>query len=211
MRLRVFAFASPRSLAAAVIALVLLWPHAAAAEPRSYEIDPDHLFVTFMVEHAGYARIVGQLLRGQGQFVYDEEQRNLESGTVTLYASSVFTGNYQRDKVLRGPGFLKASEHARIEFEVSRFQPTGDGTGRLIGRLEMLGETHTIELEATINRAGPNPSAAGFLRDAPYVIGVSARGTILRSRWGMQGNVDAGLLADEIELIVEFEAHRQRE
>ncbi|MEX0607245.1 MAG: YceI family protein [Halofilum sp. (in: g-proteobacteria)] len=197
---------------AALLMLVLLpWPGTAVAEARTYEFDPDHLFVTFRVEHAGYAHIIGRFMRARGRFMYDEENRSLESGTVTLFAHSVFTGHYQRDKLLRGPGFLNASEYPRIVFETSRFQRTGSRTGRLLGQLEMLGETRAVTLDVTINRVGPNPAAAGMLRPAPYVLGASARGTIVRSRWGMQGDARGGLLADEVELIIELEAHRQAE
>ncbi len=205
MRIPVYARYALLSLA------LLVWPGTAAAEVRTYQLDPDHLFVTFLVEHAGYAQIIGRFMRARGRFMYDEDNRSLESGTVTLFAHSVFTGHYQRDKLLRGSGFLNAAEYPRIVFEFSRFQPTGPRRGRLFGQLELLGETRTVSLDVTINRVGPNPAAAGMLRPAPYVLGASARGTILRSRWGMQGDARSGLLADEVELIIEIEAHRQAE
>jgi hypothetical protein len=40
-------------------------------------------------------------------------------------------------------------------------------------------------------------------------MGVSARGRILRSEFGMNYAVDNGWVGDEVELIIEFEARRQ--
>jgi polyisoprenoid-binding protein YceI len=43
----------------------------------------------------------------------------------------------------------------------------------------------------------------------PFVMGVSARGTFKRSAYGMTYGVDNGWVGDEVEMIIEFEAHRQ--
>jgi polyisoprenoid-binding protein YceI len=43
----------------------------------------------------------------------------------------------------------------------------------------------------------------------PYVIGVSASGTLLRSDYGMDYGVANGWVGDEVEFVIEFEAQRQ--
>lgn len=183
---------------------------AAHAAPRTFQIDPDHLFVTFLVSHGGFAKIVGQFLRGDGRLVYDEATGTLESGTVTVYSKSVFTGHHQRDKMLRGPDFLNVSQHPEIAFEISSFNVTkrsaGRQAGQLSGQLSMRGITRPVTFDATINRVGPRTAAD----DAAYILGASARMTIARSRWGMSRGIGSGQLADGVELIIELQARRVR-
>ena len=40
---------------------------AAAGEPARYELDPAHTTIAFLVEHAGYARTLGQFLRASAE------------------------------------------------------------------------------------------------------------------------------------------------
>lgn len=199
-----------RLIAACILTATILCSTAVHAAPRTFQIDPDHLFVTFLVHHGGFARIVGQFLRGNGRLVYDEEAGTLESGTVTVYSKSVFTGHHQRDKMLRSPDFLDVSQYPEIVFELSSFEVMerygGRQVGRLSGQLTMRGITRPVTFNATINRIGPRTSA----EDAPYVLGASARMTIARSRWAMGKGIGTGELADGVELIIEVEAHRVR-
>lgn len=201
MRVVDSARAARRTIAAAVLAAGLASTSAAHAVPRTFEIDPNHLFITFLVEQAGYSRIIGRFMRGTGSFVYDVEDQSIDSGTLRVFSKSVFTGHYQRDKRLRSKRFLNVSEYPEIEFEISRFVPSGPGAGQLVGQLTMLGETNEVTFDLTINRVSRRGGPEG-----PYVLGASARMTIARSRWGMtQG---AALLSDGVELMVELQAYQ---
>lgn len=197
-------------LAAYALTAAMLCSAAVHAAPRTFQIDPDHLFVTFLVSHGGFAKIVGQFLRGDGRLVYDEEAGTIESGTVTVYSKSVFTGHHQRDKMLRGPDFLHVSQYPEIVFELSSFDVmerfAGRQVGQLSGQLTMRGITRPVTFNATINRIGPRTTA----EDAPYILGASARMTIARSRWAMGKGIGSGELADGVELIIEVEARRVR-
>lgn len=195
---------------ACALAAAIVYGHAAHAASRTFEIDPDHLFVAFLISHSGYAKIVGQFLRGEGHLVYDEATGTIESGTVTVYSKSVFTGHHQRDKILRGPDFLNVTQHPEIVFELSSFEGVerrgGGQAGQLSGQLSMRGITRPVTFDATINRVGPRSGA----EDAPYILGASARITIARSRWAMTEGIGSGELADGVELIVELQARRVR-
>lgn len=70
----------------------------------------------------------------------------------------------------------------------------------LIGDLTLRGQTHPIELDVTLNRIADYPF--GHERET---VGISARGTIDRSTWGMTYGVPA-MVGDEVELIIEAEA-----
>jgi polyisoprenoid-binding protein YceI len=174
------------------------------AEPRRFEIDPEHFSVGFLVEHAGYDKTLGMFRQAEGSFVYDEAARELHSGEVVVQADSVDTNHQERDEHLRGGDFLAADNHPTIRFEATRLELGDDESGTLTGDLTLLGTTREIELDITINKTGPYPFG-----DNPYVLGASARGTIERSNFGMTYGVAGDMVGDEVELILEFEAIRQ--
>ncbi len=188
------------------IAAILLAATAssAIAEPRTYRIDPEHFSIGFLVEHVGYARTLGMFREAQGEFVYDEQARELQSGHVEVAAGSVFTDHQERDEHLRGGDFLDADQFPSVVFEATEYRPTGENTGELSGELTMLGQTHPVTLDTTVNKAAEYPFGHG-----QYTLGISARTTIERSEWGMDYAVDNGLVGDEVELTFEFEAIRQ--
>ncbi len=174
------------------------------AEPQEFRIDPNHFSVGFLIEHVGYARQLGQFLDSEGEFVYDQDNRELISGEVRIAASSVFTNHDRRDRHLRSDDFLDASEYGTIRFSVTDFVAGEGEGGTIIGDLTLLGQTHPVELQATVNKSAVYPF--GHER---HTLGVSARTTIARSQWGMTYGLEGELVGDEVELIFEFEALRQ--
>ncbi|SEL82522.1 YceI family protein [Halomonas daqiaonensis] len=176
----------------------------ASAEPRTYEIDPEHFSIGFLTKHVGYADILGMFLEGQGEFVYDEQTRQLHSGNVEIAADSVFTNHEERDNHLRSDDFLDAGRYSTIVFEVTGFEAHSDSEGTLEGDLTLLGETRLVSLAVTLNKAAEYPFGHG-----QHTLGLSARTTIDRSDWGMNYGVDNGMVGDEVELIFELEAIRQ--
>lgn len=176
----------------------------AGAEPRTYRIDPEHFSIGFLVEHVGYAKTLGMFQEAKGQFVYDEETRELQSARVEVAADSVFTNHAERDEHLRDDDFLAVEEYPTVVFEATEYEPTGENSGKLTGDLTLLGQTRPVTLDVTRNKSEEYPFGHG-----EYTMGVSARTTIERSEWGMTYAVDNGLVGDEVELMFEFEAIRQ--
>lgn len=193
-----------RALAAAIILPVVAAAGSAVAEPRTFRIDPEHFSVGFLVEHVGYDRTLGMFLDAEGEFVYDDQTRDLQSARVEVSADSVFTNHEERDEHLRSEDFLDAESYPEVVFEATGFEPTGENSGKLTGDLTLLGKTRSITLDVTVNKAAKYPFGHG-----EYTLGVSARTTIERSRWGMTYAVEDGLVGDKVELLLEFEAIRQ--
>ena len=81
--------------------------------------------------------------------------------------------------------------------------PTGETTGEVPGELTLLGETHPLVLDVTLNKAEVYPF--GHER---FTLGLSLSGSLQRSDWGMTYGVDNGLVGDEVTLILETEAMR---
>lgn len=188
----------------AVSAALLAGWGIASAEPADWKIDPEHLSVAFDVEHIGYQHQIGMFLEAGGSFRYDPETRELASGRFEVAAASVFTAHEKRDEHVRNNDFLDVDSHPTIVFEATGYTPgAGDG-GTLAGNLTLLGQTHPVELDVTINKRAKYPFGHG-----KETLGVSARTTIQRSRWGMDYAVSNNLVGDEVALRFEFEAIRQ--
>lgn len=178
----------------------------ARAEPADWQIDAEHFSIVFGADHVGYQQQLGMFLEGAGQFRYDLDSGVFESGRVEILAASLFSNHEARDDHLKGRDFLDARRHPRIVFEATGFEPA-DASGQqgtLRGQLTLLGETHPVDLQVTLNKRAPYP----FLHRRE-TLGISAQATILRSTWGMDYGVADGLVGDAVTLRFEFEAIRQ--
>ena len=80
---------------------------------------------------------------------------------------------------------------------------TGERTFAVTGELELLGTRRPLVLEATLNKTAPYPIGA-----RAEVMGVSLRGTLQRSEFGMTYGVADDLVGDEVEIVIELEARR---
>jgi polyisoprenoid-binding protein YceI len=188
------------------LVVVLGTAGAAAAEPARYELDPAHTTVAFLVEHIGYAKTLGQFLRSSGGYTFDEDSGTLSDLRVVVGTSSVDTHHDARDDHLRSADFLDTAAHPEMVFTAERAQRTGERTFIVHGELALRGTRRPLALEATLNKSEPYP-----IGDRAEVMGVSARGTLKRSEFGMTYGVADNLVGDEVELIIEIEARRRED
>ena len=196
------AFLAPLALCAH-----LLLPAAAQAQAAKYELDPDHTTVAFLVDHIGYAKILGMFRSVRGSYSFDEATATLTNVRIEVETGSVFSNQRKRDDHLKGPDFLNSGEFPRMVFTATSARRTGDRTFDITGQLQLLGKSQPLTLQATWNKSAESP-LGGFGRK-PYVMGVSARGSFKRSAYGMNYAVANGWVGDEVPLIIEFEAVRQ--
>lgn len=194
-------------LAALVAGAALLTSGPAQAQSARYELDPDHTVVGFLVDHIGYAKILGQFRAAKGGYRFDEAKGALSELRIEVETASVFSNQRKRDDHLKGPDFLNSAEFPRMVFTASSAKRLGDRTFEVAGELELLGKKQPLVLQATWNKSAESP--LGGLGRKPYVMGVSARGSFKRSAYGMNYAVANGWVGDEVALIIEFEAVRQ--
>lgn len=173
----------------------------ATAEPATFEVDDEHFSMVFEIMHIGYAPVMGVFRNVEGEFVYDEESRELISGTLKFQSKSVFTNHEKRDSHLTGKDFLNSSTYPDITFTVTRYKATGESTGVVTGDLNMLGQTKPVELDVTLNKAAEYP-----IGHKDYTLGISAKTSLKRSDWGMTYGLDPALVGDEVKLRFGFEA-----
>lgn len=179
------------------------------AKPANYSIDPEHFAVGFLVHHVGYSKVLGMFRKAAGTYVFDEATGALSNVKIVVDAASVFTNHQKRDDHLRSADFLNAAEFPQMTFTAEGARRTGERTFAIEGRLELLGRSNPVTLEATWNRSAEYPFSTSLLGGKQYRMGVSARGSFKRSAFGIKYGVDNGWVGDDVELILEFEARRE--
>jgi len=188
-----------RHLAAATLAAGL--PVAVAADMARYELDPEHTVVAFMVGHVGYAKVLGQFTEVSGHFMYDKDANELGEVRVSVPIRSVETFQDARDEHIASADFLWADEQPEMVFTADGGQAQTDTTGTVTGDLAFRGQSNPVTLQVTLNKVAEYPFGHGR-----ETVGISARGTLDRSEWGMTYAIDNGLVGDTVELIIETEA-----
>jgi polyisoprenoid-binding protein YceI len=176
----------------------------AVAEPKTFVVDDEHFSIVFEIMHIGYAPVMGMFREVEGEFVYDEEARELSSGQLVFKSDSVYTNHEKRDNHVRDTDFLNTDEYPEITFTVTDFETTGENTGKVTGDLEMLGQTNPVVLDVTLNKAAVYPFG-----HEEYTLGISASTTLKRSDWGMTYGLDQNMVGDEVTLRFGFEAIRE--
>jgi polyisoprenoid-binding protein YceI len=147
---------------------------------------------------------LGQFLRVRGGYTFDEATGALTDVRVVVETASVDTHHEARDRHLKSGDFLDSESHPEMTFTAASARRTGERTFVVTGELELLGTRRPLMLEATVNKSAPYPFG-----DRADVMGVSARGTLSRSEFGMEYGVADGLVGDRVEIVIELEARRQ--
>ena len=195
--------ASPMRALGVALLMLMAWASPVRAEPARFELDPNHITVAFMVDHLGYAKVLGTFRAARGSYTFDEASATLSNVRIEVDTQSVFSNYAKRDQHLKSVDFLNAAEFPRMVFTAANARRTGDRTFEIPGQLELLGRPQPLTLTATWNKSGPSPI------DKVYTMGVSARGTFKRSSYGMNYGVSNEWVGDEVPLIIEFEAQRK--
>ena len=182
----------------------------ANAQAARYEIDPEHFSVGFLVDHVGYAKVLGLFRTAKGSYQFDEKTGTLSDVRIEVETASVFTNHRKRDDHLKGPDFLNSGEFPKMVFTAVQAERKGEQAGArdfiVNGQLALIGKTRPVTLNLRWNKSSAY-ELANF--NKPYVMGVSGRGSFKRSEFGMMYAVENKWVGDEVELIVEFEARRQ--
>ncbi|MEJ6405129.1 YceI family protein [Yoonia sp. 2307UL14-13] len=185
----------------AATALVASFATATYADMARYELDPTHTVVYFTIDHLGYAKTLGIFTNIEGSFAYDLDTQALEDVAVKIQAASVNTFNEARDGHVRNADFLDVSNYPEITFVATGGTPASETTGTVTGDLTILGQTHPVTLDITLNKVADYPF--GHQKE---VLGLSMTTTIQRSAFGMMYAVENGLVGDEVTINIETEA-----
>jgi len=130
----------------------------AAGEVENYALDirGAHAFVMFKVKHLGYSWLHGRFNNFDGEFSYDTGNPNNSEISVSIDTTSVDSNHAERDKHLRGAGFLNVEEYPSASF-VSTSMNLVDGKGTVTGDFTLLGVTKEIVINVEEVGHGDDP------------------------------------------------------
>lgn len=169
----------------------------------TWVLDPTHSEIQFKVKHLMISNVTGQFLEMEGTVTSDDDQFSNATVRFTAKASSIHTGNDQRDGHLKGADFFDAEQFPEIEFVSNQFNAS---EGRVKGDLTVKGVTRPVDLE--VEFAGVNKDPWGNTK-----AGFSLSGKINRKDWDLNWNaaLETGgfLVSDEVKLLAEIQFAKQ--
>ena len=182
-------------------ALFALLALPAQAAPETYEFDSSHTNIVWFASHFGFSKSSGQFVRHDGTVTVDEAAPENSNVDITIYTDSLVTGLDDFDAHLKNEDFFNVEEHPEARFVSKSVEMTGENTAKVTGDFTMLGVTKPLVLDVVMNKKGTNPF------NKKEMIGFSAKGTIVRSEYGMTYGLPG--VSDEVELIIEAEAVKE--
>lgn len=171
-----------------------------------WEIDPAHSMIAFTVRHAMVAKTRGRFTDVSGTLTIDGANPSNSSADVKITASSIDTGNSDRDVHLRSGDFLDVEKFEFLTFKSTSISQVSDDEFEVAGDLTIHGVTQPVKFKAELNGVATDPF--GNVR-----IGFEAETKINRSDFGLTWNaaLEAGgvLVSDEVKIQLDVEAIKQ--
>lgn len=151
-----------RSLVPFLTALALLISTHALAEDYVIDAKGQHASIHFRINHLGYSWLIGRFNKLEGTFSFDENDINATKVNVSIDPASIDSNHAERDKRLKGEGFLDVSKFKIARFVSTSVRPTGEGKAILTGDLTLHGVTKSIEIK--VNHVGAGKDRWGGFR-----------------------------------------------
>ncbi|MFN2310164.1 MAG: YceI family protein [Gammaproteobacteria bacterium] len=152
-------------LAGAIAAPMTALPETAQAAEYKLDIEGQHAFIEWRIQHLGYSWLYGRFNDFDGSFAYEDGQIEDASVEVTIDMASLDSNHAERDKHLREADFFHVKEYPKATFKSTGIEST-DGGFVITGDLTMRGVTKKIEIDAEKIGEGEDPWGgyrAGFL------------------------------------------------
>lgn len=174
-----------------------------------YTLDRAHASLLFRVDHLGFSHYTARFTKFDAQLYFDPAHPETARVTAMVDARSLET-DYPDPRTidfnaqLQTETWLNTAAHPTMRFQSTAVHFTAPDKLRIEGRLTLRGITHPFTLYATYNGG-----YAGHPLDPHARIGFSARGSLLRSGYGMDFGIPTPEfplgVSDEVEVIIEAE------
>ena len=166
----------------------------------TWRTDPAHTDIQFSAKHMMVTTVRGKFADVDGSLILDEADPTASSGSFTVRAASLTTGNEQRDGHLRSADFFAAETYPEITFVSTAVTPKQGNDYAVTGDLTIRGTTRpaTFDVEFLGLYQGFEGRRAGF----------HATSRLNREDWGLTWNVtlETGgwLVGKEIKLEIDL-------
>lgn len=175
----------------------------AVPQAGTYALDIAHSTVEFVAKHLMVSKVRGRFSDFSGTVVIGEvpEESHVE---VTIDASSISTGNPDRDTHLRSADFFDVENHPTLEFRSTGVKHVSDEVWKVDGELTIHGVTRPVVLNVEFNGAATTPWST-------TAIGFAAWTEVDREDWGLTWNaaLETGgvVVSKKVRIELEVEAN----
>ncbi|MFT6408686.1 MAG: polyisoprenoid-binding protein YceI [Arenicella sp.] len=150
----------------------------------TYSLDLSHASVIWKVSHFGFSTYVGRFNDFSADIELNAESFEKSRVAVDIKVDSLDTDypypeKEDFNKVLSEDWF-KSADYPSITFTATSVSPLEGSSFTIDGDLTLMGQTHSVSLEATLNGATPSHPFAKV-----PLIGFSATTSIDRTVWGL--------------------------
>lgn len=170
----------------------------AAAAPATYDIDPEHTYPSFEVDHMGMSMWRGRFNKTSGKVVLDKAAG---TGTVDVRidTASIDFGHPKVAEIVIGPDQLDAAKYPAITYKGKLGGFVKGAPTTLTGELTMHGVTKPVSLKINLFKCIPHPM---LKRD---YCGADASGSFKRDAFGLDYQPQWGFKPD-VTLRIQVEA-----
>lgn len=168
----------------------------------TWNIDPTHTSISFVVRHAMIAKVRGTFNDFAGSFTIDGDNIGASTASLTIQAASIDTANADRDGHLASPDFLDVENFPTISFTSTSAAVKGDDL-LVTGDLTIHGVTQSVTIEFEYNGTQVDPWGN-------TKIGFEGKAEISRKDFGLTWNaaLEGGgvIVGDTVKLELDVEA-----
>ncbi|MBX2883205.1 MAG: YceI family protein [Granulosicoccus sp.] len=168
--------------------------------PGQYQLDPEHAYVHFKVEHLGLSTVVGRFNQLDASLDFDPESIDDLKLEGRVDMQSVDMNNESLEKRLRGSDWFDVANFPEASFTTQSVTPGSANQFRLEGNFTLRGISRPLILDVQFKGGADN------ILTGKYTVGFAANASFLRSDYGIDSL--GGLVADEV--FVEIHAEFQR-
>lgn len=144
-----------------------------------FNVDKSHTRIMFTVDHLGFTDQPGMFREFDVDFIFDREQPENSSLNVTIETASIDMFHDGLNRHLKNEDFFDVEQYPTMTFVSTAIESVNETEARVVGDLTLLGETHPVTFDVTLNNLGPHPMRGTTMA------GFQARGTLDRTDWGM--------------------------
>ncbi len=179
------------------IGLSLFFANIVFATPETFNIDPDHSFVTWHINHFGFSNPSGKW-SFKGRLVLDEKNPTDSKINATINTSNPITGVPKLDEHLKGEDFFDVKKYPSTTFVSKQVELTGTDKAKVYGILTLHGVSKPVTLNVKLNKI----DLGGYTHKK--TAGFTATTTIKRSDFGITTYLPG--LSDEVDIQIDSEA-----
>jgi polyisoprenoid-binding protein YceI len=175
-------------------------PNTTTVQTGDYNVDTSHTRIGFVARHAMVTKVRGAFKEFEGTGFFDADDPTQSKLQLTIRATSVDTGNADRDAHLRSNDFFDMENYPEITFVSTDVEKVDGEHYKVTGDLTIKGQSRPVTVPFELS--GPVQDPWGNQR-----IGLEGRTEVNRKDWGVNFNValEAGGLLVSDKITLEFD------